>query len=234
MPHEMIARARSRSPSAVDLRRGLASASARLAGRPGSSGEQDLISSVRTRVFAGDRSPRASEDGRIDRRRPPTRRAAGAARPTRRSTDSRGGNSRATFQFPDLSSPVPPGTDLHADADLESTRSCWLTRFIRHPSPSTKPFSAPGSSCQRTYDPHECRSTPPWLRAAGIHTALPGPSAVRRPGGSPTAPRSSCRHATIEADRSPPHPSTGGTATELHGDEAETANRLLHRRYGWQ
>ncbi len=79
-------------------------------------------------------------------------------------------------------------------------------------------------------------STPP--RSGSTSTATPwssAPSSDPRPRGSPTTRAWNCGCATTRAASPPDSARTlTGQATLLSGGEAEAANRLLHKRYGWQ
>src|SRR5690606_37478012 len=86
----------------------------------------------------------------------------------------------------------------------------------------------------RTYDPHGVPiDTPVWFALQGstlLFRTKRGPK-TRRIADRPEVELQACDHRGRPLTAAPIH---RGTATELHGDEAETANRLLHRRYGWQ
>ena len=86
----------------------------------------------------------------------------------------------------------------------------------------------------RTYDPHGVPiDTPVWFALQGstlLFRTKRGPK-TRRIADRPEVELQACDHRGRPLTAAPIH---RGTATELHGDEAETANRVLHRRYGWQ
>ena len=78
---------------------------------------------------------------------------------------------------------------------------------------------------------------PSTLRSGSTSTAAPWssePRSVRRPAGSPPIRASSCGRCDYRGRYADDPATVGGTASILDGEAAESADRELHRRYGWQ